>query len=217
MAYIILIEDDNSLYASKKERIMQKSKLVDTLWFLAPQFYKEQDMSEYTVQLEYILPCSKEYHTEILELSDETYKSYLKYTLPFDTKLTKESGDIQLQLTFVKTELDENGKGIQYVRKTSVGTIEVIPISAWSSIVPDSALEAIDERLIKLDAQMRGLADLAEALDSNQVDNLVYDKTEDTLQLASNGIGIGNKVSVKEMLDDAIEDVDCDCYEIVEF
>lgn len=217
MAYIILIEDDNSLYASKKERIMQKSKLVDTLCFLTPQFYKEQDMSEYTVQLEYILPCSKEYHTEILKLSDEMYEDHLKYTIPFDTRLTKESGTVQLQLTFVKTELDENGKGIQYVRKTSVGTIEVIPLTAWSSIIPDSALEAIDQRLIKLDSEMRGLADLAEALDNNQVDNLVYDKTEDTLQLASNGIGIGNKVSVKEMLDDVVEDGDCDCYEIVEF
>lgn len=217
MAYIILVEDSNELYASRKERIMQKSKLVDTLWFLTPQFYKEQDMSEYTVQLEYILPCSKEYHTEILKLSDEKYKDYLKYTIPFNTKLTKESGAVQLQLTFVKTELDENGKGIQRVRKTSVGTIEVIPLTAWSNIIPDSALEAIDERLIKLDAQMRGLADLAEALDNNQVDNLVYDKTEDTLQLMAGDVGVGNKVSVKEMLNDVIEDGDCDCYEIVEF
>ena len=217
MAYIILVEDDNSLYASKKERIMQKSKLVDTLWFLVPQFYKEQDMSEYTVQLEYILPCSKEYHTEILELSDDKYKDYLKYTVPFDTKLTKESGTVQLQLTFVKTELDENGKGVQYVRKTSVGTIEIIPISAWSSIVPDSALEAIDQRLIKLDSEMRYLSDLAEVLGDNQVDNLVYDKTEDVLQLMAGNVGVGNKVSVKEMLDDVVEDGDCDCYEIVEF
>lgn len=215
--YIILVENDNSLYASKKERIMQKSKLVDTLWFLVPQFYKEQDMSEYTVQLEYILPCSKEYHTEILELSDEMYKDHLKYTIPFDTKLTKENGVVQLQLTFAKTELDENGKGVQYVRKTSVGTIEVIPLTAWSSIIPDSALEAIDQRLIKLDTQMRGLADLAEALDYNQVDNLVYDKTEDVLQLMAGNVGVGNKVSVKEMLDDVVEDGDCDCYEIVEF
>lgn len=217
MPYVILVGDDNSLYPSQKTRIMQRSKLVDTLWFLVPQFYKEQDMSEYTVQLEYILPCSRKYRTEILMLSDEMYKDHLKYVLPFDTTLTSESGNIELQLTFINVALDENGKGIQRVRKTSTTTIEIISISAWSDIVPDEALSAVDQRILKQEAQIKALTDLAEALSDNQVDNLVYNKTEDTLQLASNGVGIGNKVSVKEMLDDVIEDNDCDCYEIVEF
>lgn len=206
--YAILICDDNSLMTTKRERIMQRSKLVDELQFLVPQFYKEQDMSEYTVQLEYILPCSKKYCTEILELSDEKYEDHLKYTLPFDTKLTSEAGEIEIQLTFVKVELNEDGKGIQRVRKTSTTRINIIPISAWSDIIPDSALSAIDERLIKLDAQMRGLNDYMDVLDNNQVDNLVYDDESDTLQLTAKGIGVGDKVSVKEMLDDGTPVVD---------
>lgn len=206
--YVILICDDNSLMTTKRERIMQRSKLVDELQFLVPQFYKEQDMSEYTVQLEYILPCSKKYCTEILELSDEKYEDHLKYTLPFDTKLTSEAGEIEIQLTFVKAELNEDGKGIQRVRKTSATRINIIPISAWSDIIPDSALSAIDERLIKLDAQMRGLNDYMDVLDNNQVDNLVYDDESDTLQLTAKGIGVGDKVSVKEMLDDGTPVVD---------
>lgn len=208
--YTILICDDNSLMTTKRERIMQRSKLVDTLQFLVPQFYNEEDMSEYTVQLEYILPCSRRYCTEILSLSNETYKDHLRYSLPFDTKLTSEHGEIEIQLTFVKTELDVNGKGIQHVRKTSTTNINVVPISAWSDIIPDSALSAIDERLIKLDAQMRGMNEYLDVIDNNQVDNLVYNSTEDALHLMAGDKVIGNKVSVKEILDDGIPVVDLD-------
>lgn len=202
--YTILICDDNSLMTTKRERIMQRSKLVDNLQFLVPQYYNELDMSDYTVQLEYIMPCSKIYRTEILQLSDEMYEDHLKYLLPFDTKLTAESGEIQIQLTFAKADLDTSGKGIQRVRKTSTTTINIVPISAWSDIIPDAALSAIDERLIKLDAQMRGLNDYMNVLDNNQVDNLVYNSTEETLQLSAKGVAVGNKVSVREMLDDGI-------------
>lgn len=208
--YTILICDDNSLMTTKRERIMQRSKLVSNLQFLVPQYYNGLNMSDCIVHLEYILPCSKRYCTEILELSDEMYKDHLKYVLPFDTKLTSEAGEIQMQLTFAKTELDTNGKGIQRVRKTSTTTIDIIPISAWSDIIPDSALSAIDERLIKLDAQMRGLNDYMNVLDNNQVDNLVYDDKSETLQLSSKGVGVGTKVSVRDMLDNGIPVIDLD-------
>ena len=208
--YTILICNDNTLMATKRERIMQRSKLVDTLQFLVPQIYNGLDMSDCTVQLEYVLPCSKKYCTELLDLSEEMYKDHLKYLLPFDTKITSEPGEVQIQLTFVKTELDEKGNGIQKVRKTSPTTIDIIPISAWSDIIPDSALSAIDERLIKLDAQMRGMNELTNALDSNKVDNLVYDEKSDSLHLMAGNKVVGDKVSVKEIMDDGIPVVDLD-------
>lgn len=213
--YTILVCSDNSLMTTKRERIMQRSKLTDNLQILVPKLYNKENMSDYTVQLEYVLPCSKRYCTEILELSDEMYnEDHLKYVLPFDTKLTSESGEIEVQLTFAKTDLDEYGNGIQRVRKTSTTKVNIVPISAWSDIIPDSALSAIDERLIKLDAQMRGLAELADAFGDGEVtgmvDNLVYDETDDTLQLSSNGVGVGDKVSIKDMLDDGAPAVDFD-------
>lgn len=208
--YTILICDDNSLMTTNRERIMQRSKLVDNLQFLVPQYYNDLNMSDCTVQLEYILPCSKKYCTEILKLSSEMYKDHLRYLLPFDTKITSEAGEIQIQLTFVKTDLDINGNGIQRVRKTSTTTINIVSIAAWSDIIPDSALSAIDERLIKLDAQMRGLNDYMNVLDNNKVDNLVYDDNSETLQLMAGNKGVGDKVSVRNMLDDGIPVVDLD-------
>lgn len=210
--YTILVNDDNTLYGSHKERIMQRSKLVDDLIFIADPIYRNtHDMTNASVVLEYLLPVSRKYKTECLVLSDERYKDYfLQYKLPFDTEITSEAGEIEIQLTFAYVELDEKGKGIQRVRKTSKTTIEIIPISAWSDIIPDSALSAIDQRILKQDAQINALNELANVLNSNinVVDNLVYNDDEETLQLSAKGVGVGDKISIKNMLDEGIPVVD---------
>lgn len=209
--YVILVNSDDSLYGSKKERLMQRQKLVNKLVFIADPIYNGIDMVDATVMLEYLLPVSKRYMTEILTLSETRYNDcFLQYELPLDTKLSSEAGEIQLQLTFVKTELDEHGKGIQRVRKTSPTIIEITPIAAWSDIIPDSALSSLDERLIKMDSQMRAMNDLLDVIDNNKVDNLIYNSTDETLHLSANGVVVGNKVSVREMLDDGTPVVNFD-------
>lgn len=210
--YVILINDDDSMYGSHKERIMQRSKCVDELIFIVNSVYRNKhDMTNASVLLEYVLPVSREYKTEYLTLSDERYKDcFLQYKLPIDTNLTKEAGTIELQLTFAYVEMDENGNCIQRVRKISPTTINITPISAWSDIIPDSALTALDNLILKQNAQIKALTDLANSFDSNQVDNLLYDSKEETLQLSANGVGIGNKVSVRNMIDDGIPVVDLD-------
>ena len=211
MAYIILVNDDDSLYGSHKERIMQRQKLVNDLIFIVDPMYKGIDMTNASVMLEYVLPVSREYKTVLLTLSDERYNDcYLQYKLPFDVGLTAQAGSLELQLTFVYVEMTPNGTGIQRVRKTSATSIEIVPITAWSDIIPDSALSGLDQRLIKLDAQMRGLNDYLDVIDSSKADNLVYNSVDETLQLSANGVGIGNKVFVRDMIDDGIPVVDLD-------
>lgn len=212
MAYIILVEQDNSLYGSHKERIMQRSTGIDSLVFIVDPIYRKvHDMTSATVMLEYLLPVSKIYRTEYLTLSDERYNNhYLQYKLPLNTKLTSEVGKIELQVTFIYTDLDSDGNSIQKVRKTSPTTINITPIAAWADIIPDAALSSLDQRLIKLDASMRAMSDYLDVLDRSQVDNLVYDSNNETLQLSANGIGVGDKVSVRDMIDDGIPVVDLD-------
>ena len=125
---------------------MQRSKLVDNLHFLVDKVYKDNiDMSDFTVTMEYILPVSKEYKTETLTRSEELYKeSKLEYKLPFDTKLTKEAGDIEVKLTFTKVDLDADGNGIQYVRETSPCIVTIVPVAAWSNIILDARLSAVE-------------------------------------------------------------------------
>lgn len=200
--YTILITESNELITSKRERIMQRSKLVDSLHFLTNPIYKDVDMSSFTVLMEYILPVSKEYKSEILTQSKELYKNHLEYKLPFDTKLTKEAGDIEVQISFIKTDLDEKGNSIQYVRKTSPTTITIVPISAWSDIIADDSLGSVDQRLIQVQAMVGALEEMNKQLNEN------YDSKADGLSYKDNVLQLlSGKKKISEVV---IKDCDCD-------
>lgn len=213
--YTILLNETNELITSVKERIMQRSKLVDNLHFLVDPIYKGHDMSEFMATMEYLLPVSKELHTEQLTLSDELYKEKLEYKVPFDTTLTKEAGKIEVQLTFTKIEMDEEGKTTQYVRKTSPASITIVPISAWSDIIADSALDIIDQRLIQTEAMINALNDLSQEIYDNKADNIVFNTNK--IQLVANGKPIGDPVSLDEAHDQLIDDSEDGNIKVVEF
>lgn len=222
--YIIIVNEDNTLYGSCKEKIIQREKLFNKLCFLTLPHYNGYDMSQCVVTMRYLLPISKEFKTETLVLSEERYEDYLKYLLPIDTDLTKEHGDVELNLTFTMIEIDENDNVIQRVRKTENHILHITKIPDWDSLIPDASLAALDQRILKQSAQIKALEELAGTLGENQVNNLVYDDTEETLQLSSNGKEIGDKVSVKNMIKDGVpvvnlnaEDDSSTGYAIVKF
>lgn len=192
--YTFLINADNSITASLTERIMQRSKLVDNLHFLADTIYSGVDMTEYTVLLEYKLPVSKSYKTEILKKSTELYKNKLEYKLPFDTNLTSEAGDIEFWLTFSDVEMTAEGETIQHVRKVGPGVVHIIPISNWADVVPDEALGSLDQRLIELIALNKSMYDQLNINLDGKADNIKYQNN--ILQLTSNGKEIGNAVEI---------------------
>lgn len=194
--YVILINDDNRMVETVKARIMQRSKLVDDLWFLVAPTYNGIDMSRFVVSLEYVAPVSRKYRHEILELSNEMYNGYLKYMLPVDTKITAEAGEVELLMTFLLADLDVNGNPVQRVRKANGAKITVHPVTAWSDIIPDEALSALDQRIIKTDAQIKALADMGEILNLTKADGLDYDKDSNELQLTADGYPIGNRVTL---------------------
>lgn len=198
-AYVIMINDDNSMTITQKRRIVQRSKLIDDLWFLTKPEYNGYNMADFTVMLEYLSPVSRKYRTEFLALNENQYNGYLKYSLPFDTKVTAEAGSVELMLTFLRVELDENGKSKQRVRKISGVNIDIIPISAWSDIIPDCALSALDQRIIKMDAQIKALNDTSVAMADNKADNIAYDEETNVLQLKSGDKLIGNKVTISNV------------------
>lgn len=206
MEYIIIVEDDNSLYGSQKRRVMQREKLFNDLWFLVKQYYNGYDMSKCTVTMRYLLPISKKFKTETLKLSNEKYKDeYLKYVLPIDTCLTREFGEIELNLTFTMLDVDDNGNVIQRVRKTDNHLLKITPIPDWDSVIPDEALSALDERIIKLDAQMKALDERNKVIADTKADNIKYNTNTNELQLTSNGNAIGDKVTIN-VSDTSLED-----------
>lgn len=263
--YTILVNQDNSLTTSIKERIMQRSKLMNTLHFLVEPKYEIDavkyddtsvdisdtttddtsdtatleeksdgevtvepivvdgiaDMSKFTVMLEYLTPVSKQYKSEILTLTvdDEgklkTYKDRLEYKLPFDTYLTSEAGDIEVQLTFTAVDLDADGNGCQYVRKTSTTTITITPISAWSDIIPDKALNAIDQRLLETQKQIKALEELNDISAVTKADNITLDSETNTIALTANGEKIGDAISISELGNSIADNTDAGLIKMV--
>lgn len=194
--YTFLINEDNTLTCSIQDAIMERSKMVDKLHFLADPTYKGVDMTDYTVNLEYVLPISKRYKTEILTKSDELYKNKLEYILPFDTDLTSEPGDIQIQLTFLAATMDSDGTTVQHVRKVGPGVIHIVPIQNWSDLIPDAALSSVDQRLLAAEAMLKALSDRNAAIFDSKADNLSY--IDQKLQLTANGKPIGNAVKITQ-------------------
>lgn len=190
--YTLLLKSDNSLIATQRERIMQRSKLVNKMHFLVPTDYDGLDMTDTTVCLEYLKPISREYKSEILEKSNELYKEHLEYILPFDTELTREHGELELQLTFTCVSMDDYGNITQYVRKTEPTTITIVPIAAWSDVIPDSALTALDQRLIKTDMQIAQMYDINMALADSMPDDLMVQ--DGKVYLAQNGQVMPNTI-----------------------
>ena len=198
-AYVIMVNDDNSMTATQKKRIVQRSKLIDDLWFLVKPEYNGYNMADFTVVLEYLSPVSHKYCTEFLTRSEEDYNGYLKYNLPVNTTLTAEAGNVEILLTFLLVELDENGKGVQRTRKITGTNINIVPISAWSDIIPDCALSTLDQRIIKMDAQIKALDEVANTMADKKADSLRYDEENRELQLLSGDKPIGNKVVLENI------------------
>lgn len=195
-AYVILIQEDNTLLTTQKRHVMQRSKLVDDMLFLVNPNYNGHDMSNFTVLIEYVMPVSRRYRCEFLTLSNDLYNGHLMYKLPFDTCLTEEAGEVELTISFANVSLDENGYGVQRVRKTSRTSIKICPVTAWSDVIPDNILTALDQRIIKTDAQIRALDDMNNAIYESKADSLIYDEENNILQLAAVGKAIGNKVTL---------------------
>lgn len=192
--YTILVNDDNTLSVTKRDRIMQKSTGFDAIRFLVNPKYKGFDMSQCNVTLRYKTPLSQELKTETLQLASETYNGFLQYIIQVDSKLTHEPGDIVCNITFTLIDIDEKGNPIARVRKVNDAEITINSITDWDALVPDGLLSSLDQRIIVQEKQIKQLAEVALLLDRDKADGLKYQ--ESTLQLTANGEPIGNQVYI---------------------
>lgn len=215
--YTIYINGDNTPIATEKEHIMERSKLVDTLRFLVEQTYGDYDMSMFDCTMEYILPISRKYKIEMLTMEPDLYvsnnNSYVEYKVPFDTALTSEAGDIEVQLTFTNSVMDEDGKIItQYVRKVEPVTVSILPIAKWADVIPDEALNSVDQRILKLQELIKEYTEVAKAFANDKADNIAIETEEGTdvkyLTLTSQGNQIGRKITMDELGDEISEETD---------
>lgn len=192
--YTILVNDDNTLSVTQRDRIMQQSTGFDAIRFLVNPTYKGFDMARCNVTLRYKTPLSQKLKTETLTLAPQTYNGFLQYIIDVDSKLTCEPGDIICNITFTLVETKEDGAPIARVRKVDDAPITINAITDWDALVPDGLLSSLDQRIIVQEKQIKQLAEVAIALDKQKADGLSYNKS--MLQLTANGYPIGNEIYV---------------------
>lgn len=190
--YTIKMNDDKSLRATQKATIYQREKLVDKMQFFIPNTYENVDLTDFTTVLKYKDQAAVA-HMELLTKDEkQEYEGYITYTLPIDTNLTQFAGDIEIRITLSKTDLENK---IQYVLHTGEYVITILPLEDYYTFVTDESLEYIDKIVGDLDAKIEALNKISEIYDETKVDNIV--RYEDgKIQLTSNGIPIGDSVSV---------------------
>ena len=199
MPYTILVNNDNTAIATAKSRIMQRTKNVDNLKIIIPKNYDGQDFSQYKVFMEYKLPISHEVKLEELVLADGNYETdYMMFQLPLLTDFTKENGNVELQLSIIGLTMDELGNTKEIARKISTFQIPIIPIADWFT-VPDSELDVLTQYYLAAQQQINALNDLVGIVNQNKADSIKLDVLDGQIYLTSNGVKIGNSISVEEL------------------
>ena len=140
-----------------------------------------------------------------MEIADAEYKTdYLLYKMRIDTNLTSEVGNVEFMLTFIDVEMTDNGVVETQVRKTDVFIMPVIPIADWF-VAPDSALSALDQRIIANQEAIKAMADLQSTLAEDKLDDIKLDTDTNMIYGTSGGVKQGKGIKLQE-LGDAIAD-----------
>lgn len=183
--YTILINKDNSLTTSVRERITQGSNLVDSLRFLVEPVYANIEMKDFVVEMEYVIPNPElvQQKTVQLELvTDENgepvlYKNRLDYRLPVTNEFTTYAGRIKINLIFTKTEFEEETENV-YIRKTTNTYLEITPVDH------DMSVEMV-----------------------YKADSIVINE-DNTIQLTANDVPIGDKIATTSIVDTGLHIVE---------
>lgn len=201
----VLIRSDNTTIVTENQRIMQNSKLVDTLEIVVDKEYNGLSMAECTAYLEYLTPINHKVGQVVLEIADDNYENdYLLYKMKIDTNLTNEVGQVQFRVHFIQVEMNEEGKVTTPVRQTDSFIMTVIPISDWMTL-PDDLLSGLDQRLIANQQTIKALADLQNTLSDEKLDDIKLDITSNEIYGTSNGEKKGEGIKLSD-LGDAIAD-----------
>lgn len=203
--YTFLIQNDNSVIATERQRIMQCSKLVDMLQIIVPKFYNGLEMANYSARLEYLTPINHKYNYVELEIADANYKTdYLLYRIPIDINLTSEVGDVEFMVTFIEVTMTEDGVVNTPVRKTDAFTMPIIPIARWFTDISDG-LDTMDQRIIAMMEMQNAMMDTQKIIQANKLDDIKLDTDTNMIYGTSGGAKQGKGIKLQD-LGDAIAD-----------
>lgn len=173
---VIKMNNDKSLSVTISSTIHQYENNADTIIFLLPPTYEDNDLADNTIYLRYILP--NEYgKSEVLERQTDMYMGYNQYRLKVGSRFTSVPGNIELWLSVINEHDD-------IIMKTGSATIRVMPSKDIVEYFDDTDINQLDQVTQKLTN-----------LEISKADNLIttYDNGQ-YIQLLSGGLPIGDRV-----------------------
>ena len=180
--YAIKMEDDKSLTTTIHSTIYQGEKNADTLVFVVQMMYEDTNLADCTLLLRYVLPNGKGYSEELAMYPIPHNKEYYQFRLSATSHFTENVGDIDLWLTAVNFEDD-------IVLHTDTATVTVTQHIKIEDHLPPERVDQLDK-----------LAAKVQSMEGGFVNNLKYDKDQETLQLTHNGAGVGDMIDVTTMV-----------------
>lgn len=219
---VILMDNQKELIQTKRIRVYQRESLVDHLHFLVPLVYESNDLTQFTVTMQY-LDQSGTVHSDALTRLPDGQGGYDDYCdadgnpthmvmcLPIDSKLTMFAGDITIKLTMDYIDYPAQTSSasddepapeptpVHYVLNTGSTILPVLPVSDYYSIIPDESLSVINEKIVELDQKQKELEATAEIYDAAKADNIKLDADEGTLYLTSHDQQVGDKIDLEDL------------------
>lgn len=203
--YTILINSDNSLTQSIRERIMHRENNVHTFRFLVDPIWLDNgaqtDIRNYTCLLEYKTPISSQYVPVPLSPSENLYKNKIEYLYKVGTDITCEIGNLELKFIFTWLEMTETGQLIEHSRKTDTTIIPIVPTDNWSDYIADSRMDNIVQIMLSNQANAEQIKEYANYITMTKADSIQYNRDTNELSIHGNG----------QKLDSVILEEDCEC------
>lgn len=173
----IKMNDDKSLVITIPTTIYRGEVNADLITFLVPAEYQGKNMADCAMLMRYITPDNLG-KSEALSYKPEMYKGYLQFSTVVNTRLTAKEGDITVWLT----ALDNNDA---VVLKTGEVIVTISPSKDIADYMSDEDMDQLDQ-----------LAAQVEELKKQKADNIVFHAEDSTIQLVSEGVEIGDRITL---------------------
>lgn len=179
----IKMNNDKSLVVTVETTIYRGETRADLITFLIPAQYEGINLADCAMTMRYLLPdgVSK---VEPLAVLPEKYKTYLQFSTIVNTRLTAQAGSITVWLTAIDDILGT-------VLKTGECIVRIADSIDVSGHFQEEDLDQIDMLISKVSS-----------LERSKADNLVFHQEDNTIQLTSGGVPIGDRIVIS--VDDGV-------------
>lgn len=172
--YTLKVNNENQVITTVKETIMQRTNCADKVQILIGKQYRDIDMSNAIVYMEYKLPISNKLKLLKLNKSEDKNDDWMRFVIPSDLQFTSEAGDIAVVFKIYSIQfIDE--KAVWVNRNSQEGFITITPIVPWADINIDEMFSDIDQRLIALEMLSQNIEAQSKTMYENMATDVVID------------------------------------------